>query len=102
MSTTSGKGQPCHWRKDQLLEICPVARLGGQSWCRRLSVADDMPIVRGFPWIGIRTHLLFTIFAEQADTLSRSANFYFQMNGGAYRDRTDDPLLAKQMLSQLS
>ena len=22
--------------------------------------------------------------------------------GGAYRDRTDDPLLAKQMLSQLS
>jgi hypothetical protein len=23
-------------------------------------------------------------------------------NGGAYRDRTDDPLLAKQMLSQLS
>jgi len=23
-------------------------------------------------------------------------------NGGAYRDRTDDPLLAKQVLSQLS
>ena len=23
-------------------------------------------------------------------------------DGGAYRDRTDDPLLAKQMLSQLS
>ena len=25
-----------------------------------------------------------------------------EQNGGAYRDRTDDPLLAKQMLSQLS
>jgi len=25
-----------------------------------------------------------------------------QSDGGAYRDRTDDPLLAKQMLSQLS
>ena len=25
-----------------------------------------------------------------------------QMAGGAYRDRTDDPLLAKQVLSQLS
>ena len=24
------------------------------------------------------------------------------MTGGAYRDRTDDPLLAKQVLSQLS
>ena len=24
------------------------------------------------------------------------------IHGGAYRDRTDDPLLAKQMLSQLS
>ena len=25
-----------------------------------------------------------------------------QLPGGAYRDRTDDPLLAKQVLSQLS
>ena len=31
------------------------------------------------------------------------STFYFWMNnGGAYRDRTDDPLLAKQVLSQLS
>lgn len=29
--------------------------------------------------------------------IARSAD-----DGGAYRDRTDDPLLAKQMLSQLS
>ena|SRR5215217_2565863 len=27
---------------------------------------------------------------------------FHQVNGGAYRDRTDDPLLAKQVLSQLS
>lgn len=27
---------------------------------------------------------------------------YCRISGGAYRDRTDDPLLAKQVLSQLS
>ena len=27
---------------------------------------------------------------------------YRKLPGGAYRDRTDDPLLAKQVLSQLS
>ena len=27
---------------------------------------------------------------------------YLDTTGGAYRDRTDDPLLAKQVLSQLS
>ena len=27
---------------------------------------------------------------------------YYRLNGGASRDRTDDPLLAKQVLSQLS
>ena len=104
MSTTPGKGQPCHWRKDQLLEICPVVRLGNQSWCRRLSVADDMPTHQVSPANDIRTHLLFTIFAEQADRLGDPQTFYFQMNGlgGARRDRTDDPLLAKQVLSQLS
>ena len=32
-----------------------------------------------------------------ADTLRGGPN-----HGGAYRDRTDDPLLAKQVLSQLS
>ena len=31
--------------------------------------------------------------------LSRAAS---RVPGGAYRDRTDDPLLAKQVLSQLS
>ena len=28
--------------------------------------------------------------------------YRIEMPGGAYRDRTDDPLLAKQVLSQLS
>ncbi len=38
-------------------------------------------------------------------TWSEAANFELLVlddDGGAYRDRTDDPLLAKQMLSQLS
>jgi hypothetical protein len=33
---------------------------------------------------------------------SRAARFFNAKTGGAYRDRTDDPLLAKQVLSQLS
>ena len=31
-----------------------------------------------------------------------SSSLEFELAGGAYRDRTDDPLLAKQVLSQLS
>lgn len=53
------------------------------------------------------------MYAEQAQGLSPGANFYFfkdkvsashqhQNLGGAERDRTADPLLAKQVLSQLS
>ncbi len=66
-----------------------------------------------------QTYLLFTMHTEQAQSQSRCANFYFFRRimikpiskaahsnrfaiGGAYRDRTDDPLLAKQVLSQLS
>ena len=55
------------------------------------------------------------MYAEQASGHSADANFYFfkdkkhnplssqhQNLGGAERDRTADPLLAKQVLSQLS
>ena len=53
------------------------------------------------------------MYAEQAQGVSPGANFYFfkdkvaashqhQNLGGAERDRTADPLLAKQVLSQLS
>ena len=39
------------------------------------------------------------------ETFGKGPNEYLfslMWSGGAYRDRTDDPLLAKQMLSQLS
>ena len=62
-----------------------------------------------------QTYLLFTMYSEQASVLSDDANFYFFRRifprytpiprsaiGGAERDRTADPLLAKQVLSQLS
>ena len=66
-----------------------------------------------------QTYLLFTMHTEQASAHQSDANFYFFRRimikpiskaahsnrfaiGGAYRDRTDDPLLAKQVLSQLS
>lgn len=51
------------------------------------------------------------MYAEQANCHLADANFYFfqgysssrhQNLGGAERDRTADPLLAKQVLSQLS
>ena len=61
----------------------------------------------------LQINLLFTMYAEQAQGISPGANFYFfkdkvaashqhQNLGGAERDRTADPLLAKQVLSQLS
>lgn len=55
------------------------------------------------------------MYSEQASALANDANLYFSRRifprytpkprsaiGGAERDRTADPLLAKQVLSQLS
>ena len=72
-----------------------------------------VPNDQGYPQSpgSLQTYLLFTIFAEQAPQSSPSgetgANLFSfkdknQSNGGAERDRTADPLLAKQVLSQLS
>ena len=47
---------------------------------------------------GIRNHPHHLYPALQPKAAAASG----QNNGGAYRDRTDDPLLAKQVLSQLS
>ena len=50
----------------------------------------------------------FTMSKKRADPAHRpkpdlvSSSLEFMTAGGAYRDRTDDPLLAKQVLSQLS
>ena len=38
----------------------------------------------------------------RSNHLSYRPNVLSQLSGGACRDRTDDPLLAKQVLSQLS
>ncbi len=93
-----------HGRKDQLLEICPAAC--GQhrrSCCGKVSASPRRTTTpKGS---GTRTNLLFTMSSEQADRqagreLASPANE--QPSGGAGRDRTDDPLLAKQVLSQLS
>ena len=47
---------------------------------------------------GVRSnHLSYRPGLHKAPEPLPGSNF-----GGAYRDRTDDPLLAKQMLSQLS
>jgi hypothetical protein len=50
-------------------------------------------------------NLLYTMYSEQALTAKAIAQSFFSQRkyvGGAGRDRTDDPLLAKQVLSQLS
>lgn len=65
--------------------------------------------------VRIQTYLLFTILAEQASVSFETMQTYFPQRqetdpsaintktfGGAERDRTADPLLAKQVLSQLS
>ena len=46
-----------------------------------------------------------TVVAQPIRTAGRCLSPFLprsRINGGAYRDRTDDPLLAKQVLSQLS
>ena len=39
---------------------------------------------------------------KQSANYNTTGGFNNRRYGGAYRDRTDDPLLAKQVLSQLS
>ena len=109
-------------QKDQLLEIGPGARLGKPIMCGRLSVSprqtrafDARSAERSKP-IGDRTQAkeseqIFSLRCqtEQAADLRSAAkpfaNDFHPLNtryGGAGRDRTDDILLAKQALSQLS
>ena len=73
----------------------------------KVSDASGKPKTPG----SLQINLLFTMYAEQAHCHLADANFYFfkgysssrhQNLGGAERDRTADPLLAKQVLSQLS
>jgi hypothetical protein len=97
-------------KKDQLLEIYPVPAVKGAIICGKLSVSRDIsPMAISEQIFSSRCH------AEQALGMKPAANFFpWRMtgytsfppsskgNGGAGRDRTDDPLLAKQVLSQLS
>ena len=56
--------------------------------------------------------MLFSLYDVNADRVGAASDWTGKQPmlladliggiGGAYRDRTDDPLLAKQMLSQLS
>ena len=107
-------------QKDQLLEICPRARSGNPSYAERLSVSRDKS--QTFSAHEVRTNLLFTMSYRTGGRAKKlAANLYTNDlpiglhlystplilrstpgNGGAGRDRTDDILLAKQVLSQLS
>lgn len=102
-------------QKDQLLEIRSRARLGKPIIGKGLSVPCDKSQLYSHE---VRTNLLFTMSnrtgAEprgSTQTLFRMTFFTIstlhapssqKMVGGAGRDRTDDILLAKQALSQLS
>lgn len=61
--------------------------------------------------IDLKTHSQCQMLGADAPTRVSSKSrmrdlfrfiYQIKMPGGAYRDRTDDPLLAKQVLSQLS
>ena len=70
-------------RKDQLLEICPMARLGYQSCWRPLEHGRRRPIKRA------RTNLLFTMCTKQADSAMRRLRTYLlaQMMGARRKRR---------------
>ena len=68
----------------------------GQCGCRA-----NRPRDFGFAKVALVERVAPQVRQQGLDTLHQKngeANFF----GGAYRDRTDDPLLAKQVLSQLS
>ena len=86
-----------------------------QDWARTSQAIFRSPSTPG----SFQTYLLFTMVSEQAsgsiepmqtfisllgyDVCSTEGAFFQKRrNGGAERDRTADPLLAKQVLSQLS
>ena len=76
-----------------------------KNWARTLWAKPKTPG-------SLQINLLFTIYAEHASGLKADAKLVFLQRislslntkriGGAERDRTADPLLAKQVLSQLS
>lgn len=77
-----------------------------RNWARTLWAEPKTPG-------SLQINLLFTIYAEQASGIKADAKLVFLQKtnavslntnrfGGAERDRTADPLLAKQVLSQLS
>lgn len=104
-------------QKDQLLEIGSRVRLGKPIICGRLSVSRDKSRTfrlmkfeqifslrcqnrtSGKPRSSPQTFIRMTFSPPSLDTPSSPQR---QESGGAGRDRTDDILLAKQALSQLS
>jgi hypothetical protein len=98
-------------QKDQLLEIGSRARLGKPIICGRLSVSRD----KSRPFRIMKFEQIFSLRCqtEQAESQEACRKLFSRMtflphlystpgSGGAGRDRTDDILLAKQALSQLS
>lgn len=106
-------------QKDQLLEIGSRVRLGKPIICGRLSVSRD----KSHPLRAMKFEQIFSLRCqtEQAESQEGSPQIFLtndfcnrfhihsthlpsfqRKDGGAGRDRTDDILLAKQALSQLS
>jgi hypothetical protein len=94
-------------QKDQLLEIGSGAAVRLAHHMRRIERPPRQTTVSG----GVRTNLLFTM-SYRTGGEQRSPQTCFLTNdlqihstptdGGARRDRTDDLMLAKHALSQLS
>ena len=94
-------------QKDQLLEIGPGVRLGKPIICGRLSVSPRQTTALR-PW-SLNKSSLYDVKQNRQQTevrcepCMRMTRYPLNTrNGGAGRDRTDDILLAKQALSQLS
>jgi hypothetical protein len=91
------------WQKDQLLETYPKVAVRQTCHVQRLSGLTAVNRSRTEPGYIFSSQF----HTEQAERTKRAANLFFPANdfpkvGGAGRDRTDDILLAKQALSQLS
>jgi hypothetical protein len=83
----------------------PVTRTGDEPFRRRPS--NQIPLARPaapVAWWNPSGSVFSSHVQQQANRTKRSRpqSVLSHLNGGACRDRTDDPLLAKQVLSQLS
>ncbi len=78
-----------------IVKELPIAKIDAELYHSMALTADSRGLILRRGWLTTR-------WGRRAIPAQQPARTSLQITGGADRDRTDDPLLAKQVLSQLS